>query len=165
MLFQAYERVGSFSIEPQRQIMGKDGQTISNISVRFKPITLWPGGPTVIDTNTLTDIQIQELQKIWPDQVKEVVRVTEKKEKDGSITKETVPETVVESRWKASFEKWLLAHPRKWKVVEKLPARKVTVSVSSDQLEALDKAGVSYSVPGGRPKVIHGPRSVGSKTA
>jgi len=123
---------------------------------------LWQGGPTTIDTEQTDRSPDSGFTETLAGSGEGSFRVTEKKERDGSNTKENNPGNgdclrCGKSRSRSGF--W--PHPRKWFVIDKLPARKVTVSLTTDDLAKLDKAGLEYSVPGEGQKIIHGARTVG----
>ena len=144
MLFQCYESIGHFSLQPQRATVTNDGDKVMSVSARFYPTQLWLGGPTIIDTDNLRADQVMELERIWPN------------------------EDV-----KKKLEKWLSGQTRRFYKIEKMPEKKVTVNITSGELAKL-RAGdtdVDYSVmdepqpPPGVASIHHGPRTVGKKKA
>lgn len=134
MLFQSFERVGHFSIKPQRALLSKEGEKVMDSGFRFTPPTLWVGGPTIIDTDNLTDLQVIDLEGLWGENYKDI------------------------------FEKWLLARPRRWRVINKLPERKRMVEITESELARLRAANVPITeqsnAPDGTQRVVHGPRTV-----
>jgi len=137
MLFQSFERIGHFSIKPQRALLSKEGNTVMDRSLRFTPPTLWVGGPTIIDTDNLTQLQIIDLEGLWGENYKDI------------------------------FEKWLLSRNRRWRVIKKLPERKVRVEITESELAKLRVANVPITeqpdASEGMQKIVHGPRTVGKR--